>query len=206
MEQEEGFSCHLNYKNIELSEPSCAAHREEGGNKCLTRRKHLAECQWVLLNTLKYSHSYWHTCRIIKWVHGPLTAIFLLPRILLQIEVFISIMRTSWLNTGHSSLHRLIWSFAGANFSACLRFYLKPCWVCSSSGTSKIKGNWPCIQSFKWALIFIWMCSEHPQEPPDLSCPLQQHNSFPLSSIPGAGDSHGDPDFSWSNSSLLQTW
>lgn len=47
-------------------------------------------------------------------------------------------------------------------------------------------------------------CSEHPQEPTDLGCSLQQHNPvqlhtnegrigpFPPSSIPGAGDSHWD--------------
>lgn len=43
MEQEEGFNCHMNHNNIELSESSCAVHREEGGNKCLTRQKYLTE-------------------------------------------------------------------------------------------------------------------------------------------------------------------
>lgn len=165
MEQEEGFSCHLNCKNIELSKPSCAAHREKGGNKCLTRQKHLAEYLWVLLNTLKYSHPYWHTCRIIKRADGPLTVISLLPsaaRILLQIKVFISIMRTSWLNTRDSPLHRLIWSSAAVNFSVCLCFYLKPRWVCSSSGMCKIKDNRPRRQSFESALIFIWIVQPSP--------------------------------------------
>lgn len=91
-------------------------------------------------------------------------------------------MRTSWLNKGQSSLQRFIWSFAAVNFSVCLCFYLKPCWVCSSSGTSKTKDNWPCRQSLESVLILIWIVLPSPlngitqvlRAPSGaLGCPLQ---------------------------------
>lgn len=216
----------MNDKNIELSESFCAAHREEGGNKCLTRQKYLTECFWVVLNTLQYSHPYCHTGRIIKWENSPLTAISLrtTARIWLQLYPLIRMMNAS----RDVPLQRAISSLAAVNFS--VYFSASTCDLvefahlqqCAKSRTTEHVGK-----ALRWFMFFSELfclalyvgspsCSEHCQEPTDPAVPCRcmilcgkgfAPRSFllPAASV-SAGDSHCAPDSTWSNSSLLQTW
>lgn len=71
-------------------------------------------------------------------------------------------MRTSWLNSRASPLHRLIWSFAAVNFSVCLCFCLKPCWVLHLAKNVQNQGQLT-MQTKLWVSSYFYVnCSAQP--------------------------------------------